>query len=110
MRIASWEAKWEEEEDGEASSRSVLASDLPPELCSRMQSIGLEAFHALRLRDYARIDMRVTDAGEVYVIEVNPNCWLEKSGEFAMAAGCSGLEYDALIGRILELASARYSR
>jgi hypothetical protein len=44
------------------------------------------------------------------VIEVNPNCWLEKSGEFAMAAGCSGLEYDALIGRILELASARYSR
>jgi D-alanine-D-alanine ligase len=28
MRIASWEAKWEEEEDGEASSRSVLASDL----------------------------------------------------------------------------------
>jgi D-alanine-D-alanine ligase len=110
MRIASWEAKWEEEEDGASSSRSVLASDLPPELCGRMQTIGLEAFHALRLRDYARIDMRVTAAGEVYVIEVNPNCWLEKSGEFAMAAGRSGLEFDALIGRILELASARYSR
>ena len=70
----------------------------------------MDAFHALRLRDYARIDLRVTEDGEVYVIEVNPNCYLERESEFAQAAARSRLEYDALIARIIELASARYSR
>jgi D-alanine-D-alanine ligase len=70
----------------------------------------VKAFHACRLRDYARIDLRVTPAGEIYVIEVNPNCYLEKNGEFARAAQKSGIEYDELVVSITELASARYSR
>jgi D-alanine-D-alanine ligase-like ATP-grasp enzyme len=44
------------------------------------------------------------------VIEANPNCYLEQNGEFARAALKSGLEYPALIARIVELASGRYSR
>jgi D-alanine-D-alanine ligase len=75
-----------------------------------MQKVAVEAFHALRLRDYARIDMRVTDAGEVFVIEVNPNCYLDAKSEFARAAERDGIGYDALIGQIVDLASARYSR
>ena len=47
---------------------------------------------------------------EIYVIEVNPNCYLEKNAEFATAAAKSGLEYPQLIERVLELANARYSR
>jgi D-alanine-D-alanine ligase len=54
--------------------------------------------------------MRVTDAGEVFVIEVNPNCYLEAKSEFARAAERDGIGYDALIGQIVDLASARYSR
>ena len=51
-----------------------------------MKQVAIESFHALRLRDYARIDLRVTDSGEIYVIEVNPNCYLERESEFARAA------------------------
>ena len=75
-----------------------------------MQKIAVEAFQALRLRDYARIDLRVSAAGEIYVIEVNPNCYLERESEFARAAQRGGLEYDALIARIVDLAAARYAR
>jgi D-alanine-D-alanine ligase len=75
-----------------------------------MQKVAVEAFHALRLRDYARIDLRVSPSGDIYVIEVNPNCYLEKESEFANAARKFGLDYDALIARITELALARYSR
>ncbi len=52
----------------------------------------------------------MTDSEEIYVIEVNPNCYLERESEFARAAAKSGLEYDALIVRIIELANGRYSR
>ena len=112
-RIASWEAKWGDDGAGSgaefAGTRSIFPSDVPPALSERMQQVALEAFHALRLRDYARIDLRVTNAEQIFVIEVNPNCYLERESEFARAAAEGGMAYDALIARILELASARYS-
>lgn len=113
-RIASWAAKWGDDGAGSgeqfAGTRSVFPADVPPELSGRMQQVAVDAFHALRLRDYARIDLRVTASGEIFVIEVNPNCYLERESEFARAAAADGLSYDALIARILELALARYSR
>ena len=113
-RIASWAAKWGDAGDAKGAefegTESVFPDDLPDEWRERMQKVAVEAFHALRLRDYARVDMRVTEAGEVYVIEVNPNCYLEAKSEFARAAERDGLSYDALIAQIIELASARYAR
>ncbi|MDB4905822.1 MAG: hypothetical protein JWO05_606 [Gemmatimonadetes bacterium] len=109
-RIASWDAKWEEAGAEYKGTRSVFAEGLDEALALRMQQVAVDAFHALRLRDYARIDLRVTDAGEIYVIEVNPNCYLEREAEFARSAAKAGTEYPALVSRIVELASARYAR
>jgi len=44
------------------------------------------------------------------VIEVNPNCYLERQGEFSRAAAAAGLTHEELVGRIVELAQARYAR
>ncbi len=117
-KVASYEAKWGEGGTGGttetgaefAGTKSIFPTDVPPELASRMQAVAVNAFNALRLRDYARVDLRVTADEKIYVIEVNPNCYLEQSGEFARAAAESGIAHDALVARILELAQARYSR
>lgn len=113
-RIASWEAKWGDDGDSSgaeyAGTKSVFPASLDAELEERMMAVAVDAFHALRLRDYGRIDMRVSDSGEIYVLEVNPNCYLERESEFARAACKSGLEYEALVDKIIELALARYSR
>jgi D-alanine-D-alanine ligase len=112
-RMASWEAKWGDDAGGGAEfegTKSIFPDDLPEELGERVHKVAVDAFHALRLRDYGRIDLRVTDEGRVFVIEVNPNCYLERESEFARAAGRAGLDYDALIGRIVELAAGRYAR
>jgi D-alanine-D-alanine ligase len=113
-RIASWEAKWGADGQGAgeefAGTKSVFPERVAPDLVVRMQAVAVECFQALRLRDYARIDLRVTDGDDVYVIEVNPNCYLERESEFARAAARAGLSYDALISRIVDLAAARYAR
>jgi D-alanine-D-alanine ligase len=113
-KIASWEAKWGDDGDASgaeyAGTKSIFPVDLDKELEARMKQVAIDAFHALRLRDYGRIDMRVSPEGEIYVIEVNPNCYLEKESEFSRAAQKHGLEHPALIARLLELAAARYSR
>ena len=113
-RIASWEAKWGDQGDAKGAefegTKSIFPEGLDEALVERMQKVALEAFHACRLRDYARIDLRVTEAGEVFVIEVNPNCYLERESEFSRAAAKDGLDHPTVIERIVELAQARYAR
>ena len=119
-RIASWDAKWGADGSGAgdgaarsaefAGTKSIFPTDLDDAVTEAMQRTAVEAFNALRLRDYARIDLRVTTSGEICVIEINPNCYLERKAEFARAADKCGLSYHALVGKIVELASARYAR
>jgi D-alanine-D-alanine ligase len=108
-RIADRKAKWDQNSPEFKGTRSVLA-EVPDELKARLQKTAVAAYRALRVRDYGRVDLRLTDTGEVYVIEVNGSCYLEKDSEFAMAAKADGIEYTDLIARILEEARARWDR
>jgi D-alanine-D-alanine ligase len=87
-------------------ARAVLA-DIPDELRARLQKVSLDAYRALRVRDYGRIDLRLTPTNEIYVIEVNASCYLEKASEFATAAAGAAIDYPALINKIVELAAQR---
>jgi D-alanine-D-alanine ligase len=102
-------AKWDEKSAEYKGTQAVLAQ-LPDELKARLQKVALDAYRALRVRDYGRIDLRLTDAGEIFVIEVNASCYLEKTAEFATAARAAGIEYPVLIERIAQTAVERYER
>jgi D-alanine-D-alanine ligase len=105
-RVLDAKAKWDEKSPQYRGTRAVVA-ELPDELRARLQKVALDAYCALRVRDYGRIDLRLTEAGEIYVIEVNASCYLEQSGEFVTAARAAGIEYPDLINRITEFAGER---
>jgi D-alanine-D-alanine ligase len=100
-------AKWDEKSPEYKGTKAVVA-DVPDELRAKLQKTAVDAYRAVRVRDYGRIDMRLTEAGEVYVIEVNASCYLEQSGEFASAARVAGIDYPTLINRIADLAAERH--
>jgi D-alanine-D-alanine ligase len=100
-------AKWEPESKEYAGMKTVVAQ-LPDELRARLQKVALDAYRALRVRDYGRVDLRVAETGEIYVLEVNASCYLERHDEFAVSAKAAGIEYVDLVNRIVELAIARY--
>ena len=106
-QVLDSKAKWDERSKEYKGTKSVLA-DLPDELRARLQKVAVDAYRALRVRDYGRVDLRLTDTGEIYVIEVNASCYLERNSEFAMAAGAAGIDYPRLIERIVNLAQERY--
>ena len=106
-RILGSRAKWKKNSVEYKGTKSVLA-DLPDELRARLQKTALDAYRALRVRDYGRVDLRLTEAGEIYVIEVNASCYLEEGSEFATAAKAAGIEFPDLVQRIAELARERY--
>jgi D-alanine-D-alanine ligase len=109
-RILDSRAKWKENSAEYKGTKSVVAKGLPPELNARLRSTAIDAYRALRVRDYGRVDLRVTDSGDVYVIEVNASCYLEQSSEFTMAAAAAGMGYNDLVNRIVELAVERFQR
>jgi D-alanine-D-alanine ligase len=108
-KIAGSEVKWEEETQAYKATKPFFPDDLPEETVTKLQETAVQAFTALQLRDYGRIDFRLAGDGTIHVLEVNPNPYLLSSAELAMAAKKSGRSYDALIAGIVDSAMGRYA-
>jgi D-alanine-D-alanine ligase len=106
-RIASRDVKFETDSKAYKLTKSTIAEDLDEATTQKLSETALAAYRAVKLRDYGRIDMRLTPDGQVYVIEANPNPWLSSRHEFAMAAKKSGRSYTQLIGEIVDMAVER---
>jgi D-alanine-D-alanine ligase len=104
--ILDTKAKWDKESPEYKGSKVVVAQ-IDKALESRIQKVALDAYRALRVRDYGRVDLRMDAGGALYVIEVNASCYLEKSSELALAAGAAGIAYEELIDQIVQLAHER---
>ena len=105
-QILGRRAKWVKSSREYKGTCSKLA-DIPDDLKSKLQKVSIDAYRALRVRDYGRVDLRVTRTNEVYVIEVNAACYLEKSAEFSTAAKAAGISHHDLVNAIARLAITR---
>ena len=106
-RVACQDVKFDRETEAYKLTKSAPVEDLDEETVEKLTETARLAFSALKFRDYGRIDMRLNNKNEVYVIEANPNPWLASSQEFAMAAKKSGRTYTQLIGEIVDMAWMR---
>ena len=72
-RIVSYAAKWDESHVDYAGTKPVPLRDATPALVAAVERVARAAWHALGLRDYGRVDLRVDATGTPWVIDVNPN-------------------------------------
>jgi D-alanine-D-alanine ligase len=108
-KIAGSEVKWEEDTEAYKTTKPFFPEDLEEATVTRLQETAIQAFTALQLRDYGRIDFRLATDGTIHLLEVNPNPYLLSGAEFAMAAKKSGRSYNALIAEIVDSAMGRYA-
>ncbi len=83
-------------------------ADLTPELLEKAKELGQRAFTTLGLYDCARIDMRLDDKGDFYILEINSLPSLGEHGSFVEGAKAAGLDFTALVNRLVEVACTRY--
>jgi len=75
----------------------------------QIQESSLKVFKALQCRDFARIDYRISPDGTAYFLEVNPLAGLNpRSSDLIIMARLAGIDYNELIGAILDAALRRY--
>lgn len=118
-KFATQEAKWNKDSEGYKAPER-FPRDIPEDAYRAMQTAAVDACKALRIFDYGRVDMRArckpgtraeeAQNWEFFIIEVNPNPYLEENAEVAMAARESGLQYPDLLEAILESAERRAVR
>jgi D-alanine-D-alanine ligase len=106
-RIATQAAKWDEPYRARKGIKNVLARPIAKAARAKIEDTCRIAYQALWLRDYARLDVRLTEAGDVWVLEANANPFISEGHEMATAAAKHGLAYPAFIQRIVDLARTR---
>jgi D-alanine-D-alanine ligase len=109
--IYSYEAKWIWDTVERPLEIFTCPAKVSPPLRRKIQNVCQAAFSALRCRDWCRIDIRLDDAGEPNVLELNPLPGIlpnpEANSCFPKAARTAGLPYGDLINRVLEIACQR---
>jgi D-alanine-D-alanine ligase len=100
-RIATERVKWSASYQKKHDIMSGPATDLAPALVDRIQRLCRRVYRTLDLSGYARVDLRLTDDGRVYVLEANPNPQIAYGEDFAESAEAAGLSYEQLLQRIL---------
>jgi D-alanine-D-alanine ligase len=88
--------------------RYVCPAKISETLERKLQRIAERAYDSVGCRDFGRVDFRVDEKGNPYVLEINPLPSLEKKDVFAFFPKVLGTTYDAVINRIVDCALKRY--
>lgn len=102
--IMSYAAKWMENTVEYQKTSVICPADVDPLLAREISSISLRAFRAVGGWGYGRVDIRLDEAAQPRVLEVNCNPSLDEGVALARSAKKAGIEYPQLLQQIVKIA------
>lgn len=87
----------------------VCPAHISEELNKKISDIALKAYNAVECYDFGRVDFRVDNEGNPYVLEINPLPSLSTEDVFPIVAKQAGLSYEQMIGKIISSALKRHN-
>ena len=102
LNIATGRLKWNPDYQKKVGLVTKPA-DLSEELQLKVELLSKRIYRHLSLSGYARMDYRLSDNGDFYLLEANPNPQIAKNEDFADSAAHCGLSYGQLLQKILTL-------
>jgi D-alanine-D-alanine ligase len=105
--IVGYRAKWDCSSYEYHHTPRKFLRGLSPALQQRIERTALGCFHLLMLRDYGRVDMRVDEDGQIYVLEVNANPCLSPDAGFGAAVQQAGMTYTDMVRQFVDFIERR---
>ena len=84
-------------------TKYLCPSGLPTELESMIQSQALQAYKILGCEGWGRIDLILSQTGQLYFLEANASPGMTNHSLVPMAAAAAGISFEDLVIRILAL-------
>lgn len=106
-RILTYAAKWEEDTVYYDGTQVVCPAEVGEDLRGRLAETAVAVFRLLIREGYARVDMRLSAEGDIYVLEANPNPDITPGSGAARQAAAAGMSYAQFVDRIVSLALRR---
>jgi D-alanine-D-alanine ligase len=105
LRLMTWDDKYHKRMD---EPRKVCPASLDDALRNHLNELALATFRVCRLRDYARVDVRLDRGGRPFVLEINSMASLGEGGSYVTAAKAAGYDFPGLVNEIVDVAHRRY--
>lgn len=87
----------------------ICPARINQELKKKISTLALKTYSAVECRDFGRVDFRVDNKSNPYVLEINPLPSLSTEDVFMVIAKEIGISYEEMIGKILNSALERYN-
>jgi len=100
--IATGKVKWDPKYQ-ERVGLVTKPADIPVELQRRFENVSKRIYRILGLTGYARIDYRLSEDGQIFLLEANPNPQIAREEDFANSAADRGIAYENLLDKIIKL-------
>jgi len=94
----------------EGGMQLVIPPDLPEEVLEEVQRAAVESFRVTECEGMARVDCFVVDGNRVVVNELNTIPGFTSTSVYAKLFDASGIPYETLLRRLIELAVERHER
>jgi D-alanine-D-alanine ligase len=101
--IATRRVKWDRKYQHKHGIKTGPVQDLGKAQVEQIHRLSKRIYRALHLNGYARLDYRMREDGCLYLLEANANPNLTHGEDFAESAEVVGIDYEALIMRIVNL-------
>jgi D-alanine-D-alanine ligase len=89
--------------------KMICPAKLPPETIAYLQKLAVQAFEVLNVYDYGRVDIRLDQYNQPFILEMNSMASINPHSSFVTSAKAAGISYNQLINQIIEVAVERYS-
>ncbi|MCX5695939.1 MAG: ATP-grasp domain-containing protein [Candidatus Omnitrophica bacterium] len=87
----------------------ICPAKISKELKKTIDKLALKTYKSVECRDFGRVDFRVDNEGNPYVLEINPLPSLSTEDVFMLLAKNIGITYEQMIGKILNSAIKRHN-
>jgi D-alanine-D-alanine ligase len=101
--IASEKAKWDDAYRKKFGIDTEAAKNLGDSTTKRVWQACRKAYRVLSLSGYARMDLRMDEDENIFLIEANPNPNLSYGEDFPESAEHAGISYEQLLTNIVGL-------
>ncbi|MFA6357489.1 MAG: ATP-grasp domain-containing protein [Candidatus Omnitrophota bacterium] len=85
----------------------ICPAKISQELKKKLNDLALKVYRSVECRDFGRVDFRVDNEGNPYVLEINPLPSLSTEDVFMLIANNIGITYNQMVGKILNSAIIR---
>lgn len=101
----SYDSKYIDED----AAKVVVPADIPAEASERIRKLAVDAFLALECSGLARVDVFLTQSGEVLINELNSLPGFTRISMYPKLWQAAGMTYSELVSRLIDLAIERHA-